>query len=261
MAADRQSRDGQLHVQHGACVAAAGGGVPGQHRGVAGQLLVQPEAAVSPVQQRVEPLQAAQHHGEQVGAGVTSGQVRALVGKHQGRFAGAQARFEVHRQDDARTQRANHGRAGNTIAAPEALGVAPEPAQAGHEAPLLARKPQRMERRAQQPRTGQQPRPFNRRGRGGRRGIRRSHDQHARVQRQQFRRQPLAGTRPWQRGDRQRQRHQRPRRIGNPRPERVPQRDPQEQHHGNRSRHRQGAIHQPVQQRLNAHRRSPRPGA
>ena len=91
MAADRQSRDGQLHVQHGARVPAAGVGMAGDNRGVAGQLLVEPEAAGCHVQQRVEPLQAAQDNGHQAGAGIAAGQVGLFMGEHQGSTVGTQS--------------------------------------------------------------------------------------------------------------------------------------------------------------------------
>ena len=97
MATDRQSRDGQLHVQHRVRITAAGVRVACEHGGVAGELLVEAEAALGQVQQGVEPLQAAQRDRGQVGAGVAARQVGAFVREHQGRLFRRMPRFEIHR--------------------------------------------------------------------------------------------------------------------------------------------------------------------
>ena len=261
MAADRQSRDGQLHVQHRGRIAAAGMGMAGEHGGVAGQLLVEAEAPLSQMQEGVEPLQAAQRDGQQVGAGVAAGEVGALVGDDQGRFLAPVPLLEGEGQDDARAPRAHHRRTFDAVATPVAFGVGLEPAQACDEAALLAGEAPGHGQGAQQPDGGEHagpPGPFRRcRGRGD---LLRNHQQRTGMQGHQRRRQQLPGFRPRQQCDQQCERHQRPGRIGHARTEGSTQRTPQRQHQQRGRARGQAAFHQPAQHGLSgAHRRAPPP--
>ena len=88
----------------------------GDHAGIASQLLVVAESARGEVQQGVEPEQATQRRGERIGMQVATGNVHALVGKHQRALAGVVTGVEIGRQHDRRTQPAHRrGQAGTGL--------------------------------------------------------------------------------------------------------------------------------------------------
>jgi hypothetical protein len=112
--------------------------VGGDHAGVAGQLLVDPQPAAHDVDRRVEPVHAGQQGHQGVDRRIAAFKVGLLVGQNDLALARRVALGEVVWDHHARPQHADHGRAG----LPGRRRARTEPGQAS-QAKLATRRPAR----------------------------------------------------------------------------------------------------------------------
>ena len=111
VAAERQGLGEELGLEQQLGIGPPRGWEGADHRGVAGQFLVDPQRAHAQMDQRVEPAGALQGAGQRIDRRIARPQVRLLVRQDQAPFVRREAGLEVGRRHDARPPSADHRRA------------------------------------------------------------------------------------------------------------------------------------------------------